>query len=312
MTPHSDILQRLEEFAEGYGVREKGTLCVALVMTRAAKEQGLPLAPDEQMTRGRGQVKGLGKSQVQAILRDYGITRTLAEEGGRTSRGSLGNMRAYVSFLNQLHDEGLANLGFIESWWADRVRDYFAAQPFTLRLDPSKSLRAVVRELLDQAQKRQAESSGTMFVGAVLQHLVGAKLDILLEGKVAHHGASVADEVSGREADFLVEDTAVHVTAAPNEAVVRKCERNLAAAKRPIIVTLARGVAVAQGLADQKGIGERIDVFDAEQFIAGNIHERGKFARRGREDIAHQLIEKYNAIVSAHETDPSLQIEIAG
>lgn len=194
----------------------------------------------------------------------------------------------------------------------ERVNEHFVIRPLVLRLDPSKSLKAVVRELLDQAQKRQAESSGTMFVGAVLQHLVGAKLDILLEGKVAHHGASVADEVSGREADFFVEDTAVHVTATPNEAVVRKCERNLAAAKRPIIVTLARWAPVAQGLADQTGIGERVDVFDVEQFMAANIYRLGKFARRGREDIAHQLIEKYNAIVSAHETDPSLQIEIAG
>ena len=40
------------------------------------------------------------KYRIQRILADHGITRVLAEEGGRTSRGSVGLMQKYVEFLN--------------------------------------------------------------------------------------------------------------------------------------------------------------------------------------------------------------------
>jgi hypothetical protein len=305
-------MENLEEllaaFASKNKMRGKGALCVALVVTRYVKEHGLPLDPNELLTKGGGQVAGLGRAPVQAILKDYGINRVLAEEGGRTSRGSVGNMRNYVSFLNELNKRGLVDLDKIEKWWIDRVHEYFAGKPFRLRFDPSKSLRAIVRDLLVQAQKRQAENPGTTFAGTVLQHLVGAKLDLLMgKGRIEHHSASTADEVSGRDADFLLEDVAIHVTTAPGEALIRKCQENLDKGLRPLIITLKE--IVAKELAEQKGIAERIDVFEAEQFIAGNLYELGKFAKARRETTAKDLIARYNEIVAGCETDPSLRIE---
>lgn len=298
----------LKAFASKNKMRGKGALCVALVVTRHAKEHGLPVDPDQLLTKGGGQVARLGKAPVQAILKDYGITRVLAEEGGRTSRGSVGNMRKYVSFLNELNEKGLADLDQIEKWWIDRVHEYFAGKPFRLRFDPSKSLRAIVRDLLLQAQKRQAENPGTTFAGTVLQHFVGAKLDLLMgEGLIEHHSASTADAVSGRDSDFLLEDVAIHVTTAPGEALFRKCRENLDKGLRPLIITLKE--IVARELAEQEGIADRVDVFEAEQFIAGNLYELGRFAKAGRETTAKDLIARYNAIVAACETDPSLRIE---
>lgn len=48
--------------------------------------KGLPLNPDELLTEAGGQVLGLGRGAVQAVLNRHGITRVLAAEGGRTSR----------------------------------------------------------------------------------------------------------------------------------------------------------------------------------------------------------------------------------
>jgi hypothetical protein len=301
--------KRLTAFAKDKQMLSKGPLCVALVLTRRAKSDGLPLNADDLLTEAQGQVAGLGKGAVQAILKDHGIDRVLAEEGGRTSRGSVGNMRAYVAFLNELAAEKLADLDFIEKWWIDRVRAYFSGKPFILRLDASKSLRSIIRDLLDQAEKRQREASGTMYVGTMMQHLVGAKLDLVLGG-ITHHGASVADEGSGREADFLMGDVAIHVTTTPGEALIRKCKVNLASSLRPVIVTTGRGTVVAQGLAEQEGIAERVDVLDAEQFIASNLYEHGRFELSGRRDSIERLISKYNEIVEECETDPSLQINL--
>ena len=66
---------------------KKGGLCVALVVTETVKAKGLPLEPEALRTEEGGQVAGLGKAAVQSILEAHGITKVLAEEGGRTSRG---------------------------------------------------------------------------------------------------------------------------------------------------------------------------------------------------------------------------------
>jgi len=65
---------------------------------------------------------------------------SMAEEGGRTSRGSLGLMQAYVKTLNDLHAAGRANLEEVEAWWIDRVRAFFASEGPKFHFDPGKSL----------------------------------------------------------------------------------------------------------------------------------------------------------------------------
>nr|WP_281425983.1 DUF4928 family protein [Methylomagnum ishizawai] len=292
-------------------MKGKGPLCVALVVTRHGRKLGMPLDPEALLTEGGGQVVGLGKSAVQAILKEHGIERVLAEEGGRTSRGSVGNMRKYVAFLNEAHASGIIDFARLEAWWIERVREFFSGKPFVLRFDGSKSLRAVIRDLLSQAEKRQAQANGSTFVGTMLQHLVGAKLNLLLDSPLRHHGANVADDVSGRGGDFIVEDVAIHVTTAPSEALIRKCGRNLDNGMKLVIITTGRGAVVAEGLAEQAGIADRLDVFEAEQFIAGNLYEIGKFAQAGRRTTTEQLISEYNAIVDECETDPGLRIEVA-
>lgn len=177
-----------------------------------------------------------------------------------------------------------------------------------LRFNPAKSVRAIVSDLLAQAFKRQAEAGGTMFTGTVLQHLVGAKLDIVMGKGVEHHGASVAGGVSGREAEFLVGDVAIHVTTAPNEALIRRCGRNLENGLRPLVVTTQKSAPTAAGLADQAGIADRVDILEAEQFIAGNLYKLGKFVLEGRRATAKELITRYNAIVEECECDPRLRI----
>ncbi|MBN2109169.1 MAG: DUF4928 family protein, partial [Deltaproteobacteria bacterium] len=278
--------------------------------TRYAKKNGLPLKTESLLTKSDGQVLGLGKAAVQAILKEHGVTKVLAEEGGRTSRGSVGNMKKYVLFLNSLEKKGRVDLDYIEKWWIQKVKAFFSGKPFLFSFDQSKSLRSVIRNLINQAEKRQKQSTGATFVGTMLQHLVGAKLNLLLTDSIEHHGASVADDVSGREGDFVVEDVAIHVTTSPTEALIRKCQRNLDKGLKPFIITLHKGVAVAEGLAEQAGIFDRLDIFEAEQFLAGNLYEIGKFAQAGRKTTTEHLIREYNKIISSCETDPSLLITL--
>lgn len=305
---------RLGDFVSRHEFTEKGPLCVALAVTDYARSKGLPLSADDLVTqgsRGGGQVRGLGKTKVQSILQRHEILRVLADEGGRTSRGSLNNMRTYVNFLNGLETDNSADLIAIEAYWIDRVRAFFAAKPFNIKLDDSRGLRHLVRDILDQANFRQKDSPGVHYVGAVLQHPVGAKLDCALgAGVCSHNSFSTADAPRDRVGDFSVGEVSIHVTTTPGEAVIERCRENLHDGYKPVIITLQRGVIVATGLAENRGLEERIDIFEIEQFIASNLYESGEFRAKGWKDAINCLIDDYNAIVESVETDPSLRIEI--
>ena len=301
----------LKNFFDENHMGSKGALCVGLVVTREAIEQGLPLQFESLLTENRGQVRILGKAPVQKILGDYGITRVLAEEGGRTNRGNMGLVEKYLALLNasELCKDDLAN---IEIWWVDRVRDFFNSKPLVMKFDPSKSIRSIVHELIDVAEKRQSQNRGGQIVGAVLQHLVGAKIALVVpaDAMPQMHGAYVADAISDRGGDFLCGDAVIHVTSAPGEALIRKCAGNIDDGYHPIIITTSKRVSVAEALAESAGIANRIEVWDIEQFLSMNLNERGVFCQAGRKDMASRLVEAYNKIIDECETDPSLKIEM--
>jgi hypothetical protein len=307
-------LQRdaLKVFDEQHVGLSKGSLSLALILTRMAQSKSFPLQRAEFLTASGGQVAGLGGGAVKKILTDHGVDRILSTEGGRTSRGNMERMEAYLGVLNDLAKNNNLDLADAEWYWVERAIAFFDAKPFTFKLDPAISLRACVRDLLSQAVERQREVKGTMYAGAVMQHLVGAKLDYVTKGAVQHHGFAVADAPSARSGDFLLGDVAVHVTTAPGEALIHKCQGNLGAGLRPLVVTTENGVGGAKALASQAGIDDRLDVIEIEQFIATNVYEWSVFNRDNRPAAVREIIERYNRIIGECETDPSLRIEFEG
>lgn len=308
--PGTALAEQLEEYKNRKGIRGKGQLAALIFASRLTRRSGLPFNVEAGITTdGKGQVKGLGKDAVQRILEDYGITQVLAEEGGRTSRGSLGNIEDYLRFLNRLHETGTVDPAEVEAWWVEQAKSFFNAKPFALRFESGKALRAVVRDLLSQARKRQNEGAGTMFVGAMLQHLIGAKLALALpDEQIEHHGFSVADAPGGRSGDFEIGQASIHVTTTPGEAVMRKCEANIHAGRHPIVITMHDMLPAAEAFAAAQGIADKVEVLDAEQFIVANLHELGGFKSSERRVKVESLVDKYNEIVAATETDPSLRI----
>jgi len=305
------LRNELSTFTAQNGFRGKGPLSVALVVTQHARKMGLPIDDKELITEGGGQVLGLGRGAVQTVLKKHGINRVLASEGGRTSRGSLHNMRQYVAFLNRLKKQGDVDFDLVETFWIQRVHEFFSGKPFKIKLDASKSLRMIVRDVIAQAEERQKTAAGVYYAGAVLQHLVGAKLDCALgKGKFEHNSFSTADSPGARLGDFFLGDVAIHVTTSPGEAVIAKCRDNLNDGIRPVLVTVQRGLNVAEGLASNAELGDRIDIFEIEQFVALNIYELGKFAADGRKTAVDGIVKRYNAIIEEFETDPSLKIEL--
>ena len=158
---------------------------------------------------------------------------------------------------------------------------------------------------------RQREIRGRSACGAVMQHMVGAKLECALgKGAVQHNSFSTSDQQSGRKGDFFVGDVAIHVTTSPGEAVIERCRENLNDGHRPVLVTRLRGLTVVEGLTENLGLADRIDVFEIEQFVALNLYEIGRFTLEGRRESLNEFVKRYNEIVHEVETDPSLKIEV--
>jgi Domain of unknown function (DUF4928) len=301
----------LNNFYTKYKFGAKGKLSVAVFITEQARILGLPLRPEELLTDRQGQVRGLGRSPVQKILKRHDILKVLANEAGRTSRGSIDHMQLYVNFLNEIYNRNLVDFDRIERFWISKVNLHFAAKPLKVKLDASQSVRTLINDLIGQAEIKQKENPGANYVGVILQHLVGAKLDCALgKGHFQHNSASTSDAQTRRSGDFLIDKVVIHVTTAPSELLISRCKENLADGQRPIIVTTKKGMALAEGNAENASVANRIDVFEIEQFISLNIYEFARFEEKKREVAVRDLLKRYNEIVDEFETDPSLQIEV--
>ena len=308
--PSQNAPLQVSEFQNEYRTTTKGPLALLIQLTRMSRTKPFPLQPDDFLTENKGQVAGLGGGNLKKILKDHGITQTLAAEGGRTSRGNMGLMIKYIEFLNEWHENGNIDFDALEEHWAEQIRDYFRNQPFTLTGDPSRTIGAILNELFEQARKRQKQNPGMQYLGAVLQHLVGAKLSLILPPeKLDMHGAYVADAPTDRSGDFVISNTIIHCTTAPGEPLIQKCKANIRAGCLPVIITILDRVKTALDLAADADLSGRIEVWDIQQFISTNISEHSLFDGAIRNTQLAEIIEKYNAIIEKVETDPSLRIE---
>ncbi|MEY2660315.1 MAG: hypothetical protein RLZZ123_1487, partial [Pseudomonadota bacterium] len=202
-----------------------------------------------------------------------------------------------------------ASLQAIKIWWINEFVKFFSSQPFKLTFDSSRSLMFALEELLQQASSRQRKNPGSTYTGTMLQHLIGATLDLSLpDNTIMHHGASVADAVSSRSGDFVFEGITIHCTMTPGDALLAKCIKNIEVGVAPTIFTVNKGVLSAQNLLESHEIEGRVSVIDALQFITMKIYELSAFNASKIHGNLISLIHRYNELVELHENNPSLKI----
>lgn len=304
------VSHHLKAFQSELDVYSKGKLSLVIQFTRMVRNKEFPLKKEDFQTDSKGQVSGIGGGNLKKILKEHGITRQLTSEGGRTSRGSMGLMMAYVDFLNGWAIEEAIDLNEVENFWAEEVRQFFNNQPFILAADASKTLRANLDDLFEQAKKREQQNKGTRYLGVMLQHLVAAKLQVVLpDGSFEIHGASVADAVTDRSGDFVINNTSIHCTTMPGELLMEKCKRNLTIGTHPIIITIYDRVHTAMAILEDYDLSGRVEVWDVQQFLSSNVMEHSLFVDGSRNTTLADIIDRYNRIIEEVETDPSLRIE---
>lgn len=302
--------EMLKKFQNENNIYTKGPLSLVIQFTRLIQDKKFPLDSNDFQTGSKGQVAGLGGEKLKKILKEHGITRQLSSEGGRTSRGNMGLMIKYVDFLNAWNMQGNINFTVVEEFWVEQVREYFRNQPFILTADAAKSFGANLNELFEQAKKRQQQNPGTQYLGSVLQHLVAAKLCLIMpEGAFKIHGVSVADAPTTRSGDFVINNTVIHCTTMPGTSLMEKCKANLRGGGHPVIITIFDRVHTALTLAEDSGLGGRVEVWDIQQFLSANVHEHSLFDETKRNFTIANIVRLYNKIILETETDTSLRIE---
>ena len=107
----------------------------------------------------------------------------------------------------------------------------------------------------------------------------------------------------------MIHNTIIHCTTAPSGALIAKCQANIKAGCRPVIITVFERVRTALDLAADAGLSGRLEVWDIQQFLSSNINEHSLFDESKRSSTLSSIVDRYNKIVLENETDPSLRIE---
>lgn len=254
-----------------------------------------------------GEVKGV-RSGLNKLLPKYGVpadflraaTGRQAWHDAERLLDDLNEGEALVPMSPVERDEILCSLLDI---LAEEAHKWLARQNIKVRCKREISPGAWVGQILAEAKGKSG--------GSVEQHLVGAKLSRAFpEIEIPALPGAAADLQTKRAGDFQVGTTVYHVTAAPGEPIVRKCQGNLDTGLHPVLLVPGKQKPVAEGIVDRLELADKITVISIEDFLSVNILEMSKGRKQEFIVTLRSIIDEYNRRVEAAETDKSLRIEI--
>lgn len=314
MTERSKIL---EEFEQWYarlrryqgGIPAKGTIAGALVVLERLKEDFKLNINAHTTTKGKSQIAGAGGAAQKKILAQFGETRPLLSEGGRTNRGLRGDIKAMLDTLSKAglqQHAALERTGIIndlQRFLVAKVQEIHSRERLKVIFDRAQSSYEFVRLILAAARAAGKQ-------GAVAEYLVGAKLQLRFpEIPIDNKISSAGDQQRGKLGDFRIGDTVFHITNAPGPLLYEKCQTNInEGLKAYLLVPEGRVVGTKENAADVSA--SKITVTSIEAFVSQNIDEISKFDPQKQRSQLAALLSLYNQRVDAVESDKSLMIEI--
>ena len=281
-------------------------MCAGLAVLERMR-RAYPLHRADYVTPGN-QVRTSG-SLIQSILERNGEERRFTREGGRTTRATVPAAEGLAAGLNEtaalvsLSDEDRGQvIDELQVWLVERVRGYLDQQAIEVEVNLGKPAPQIVSDILEAAGAKS---------GAVAQHLVGAKLALRYPDlDIENFSYTTADQQLGRPGDFVVGDTAFHVTVSPMPPVLDKCEANLRNGYRSMLLVLDSRLQAARQMAETIDVQDRVGILAIESFVGQNIEELGEFGKGGLAEGFRKLLETYNERVEEVETDRSLLIRL--
>ncbi|MEO7215066.1 DUF4928 family protein [Mucilaginibacter sp.] len=285
-----------------------GSIATALVVLHRLQDD-YDLDFSKHVANGGMQIKGASGAAVAAILKSFGEERPFAKEGGRTNRGGPSEVKSLLLSLKELNLDSLDEIQrgdaliSMQRFLVDKVIDFHNRQKIKLVFNSHLSTWYNIHNLLKVAAQEGKS-------GYIAQHLIGAKLQLRFpEIVISNESGSTADMQTNRPGDFLIGQTAFHVTVAPMPAVYEKCKDNISQGFKPFLLVPDNKLIGARQNAEQV-CQQQIAVESIESFVSQNIEEISIFDRTNIGLRMKDLIEIYNRRVDSSETDKSLMIEM--
>lgn len=283
----------------------RNTVAMGIVVFDHLKKN-VPVSRDEVISQG-GEVSG-ARSGLGRILEFYGIPNSYLKEI-TTRQGHQDGQRLFEmfewgnKFARLTEQERSAILLDLIDTLRNLANDWLKRQNLKLDLDRRQDPATWVNVIVENAKGRSG--------GIVEQQLVGAKLARRFQDvDIPNHPAHAADKQTERMGDFTISNLVYHVTAAPSRNVLQKCTDNLKVGLHPILLIPREQENKARVLAQDEGIDQQLTIVSIESFIALNIIELATEESKDFFSVLKEIVEIYNARLSAVETDLSLQIEV--
>lgn len=300
-----DILAKWLETCTRNNKISRNTVAMGVVVFDHLKKNS-PVSRDDVISQG-GEVSG-ARSGLGKILESHGIPSGYLKEI-TTRQGHQDGQRLFEMFEwgNKFAKLTAKERDVLLLELIDVLRnlanDWLKRQNLKLDLDRRQAPATWVNVIVENAKGRSG--------GIVEQQLVGAKLARRFQSvDIPNHPAHAADRQTERMGDFKISNLVYHVTAAPSRNVLQKCADNLKVGLHPILLIPREQENKVRVLAQDEGIDQQLTIISIESFIALNIIEMATDENKDFFSVLKEIVEIYNARLSAVETDLSLQIEV--
>ena len=298
----------LDTYASSGGGPPRGTIGAALVVLERLKSN-FDLDINSHLAPKKGQIKRASGGAVKKLLAHFGEQRQYIKEGGRTNRGLIRDIIKLLEMIGRLNLDALSievrtqTLNYMQLLLLEKIREFFNQQRLEITYNLSISTWKSIHNLLLKAHEANKE-------GPVAEYLVGAKLQLRFPNiEIRNSSFSTADDQLGHPGDFLIGDTAFHVTISPMTGVYEKCRRNIENGFRVYLIVPAGKLAAAREIAEET-IPGKIAVESIESFVSQNLEELSNFSVDHLSHGFYRLLKTYNERVDAVEIDKSMLIEI--
>jgi hypothetical protein len=221
-----------------------------------------------------------------------------------SARAIIRRVEQRVDLSELTEEQGAQLVEAFEGWLVDYPLPQAARKKLEVEIDLSKPGPVIVEDILRASYEKKIG-------GPVAQHLVGAKLARRFPNKtIENYPATAPDEQLKREADFLVENAAFHVSVAPTSDHLQRCVENLVQGRQAYMLVPAALVSKARVFAEDKKIEGKVAIVAIETFVGQNIDEMGEFHRDKVKPEMAAVLKEYNRRVVEAETDQSIQISV--
>lgn len=295
---------------ESSGFPARGGIGAAFILLERLKTDA-KFNMEAHRAKSGTQLRGATPTKLKTMLLDrYGIEKEFVRDGIRTNRGNIPKCEDLLATLRCAgmpkvsKTSRLKTLKKCQDHLAQEIKRWLEKRKLSISVDSSLSTYANLSRILQAAKEAKKD-------GAVSQHLVGAKLELRFPHlRVENETYTTADAHLGRHGDFQIQDTAFHVTVAPNLGHCERFRENIKKGLRPYLLVPERQVPAARNLVEDNSLTERVTLQSLESFLATNIDEMSDFGHAQVLSRMRELFDVYNRRIEEVEVDKSLKVEI--